>query len=158
MSQNQLGGANAVDYIQSDKTYWTTFGTKIQSWINPFANEIWPATTYTNTASMDNIKGLVINQTSKTIYMAWDDETNGYISQAVPPSPITNNPLDLAYNDDSDVLYVLVDGSGGDVVVAVNTQTGAVVTDDDGDQVFFTLNSEDAYALAYHDGKIYAIY
>jgi len=160
-AQYQLGGAQAVDKIQSDNTYWTTKGTKIQSWINPFGNDIWPSATYTNSAGMDNIKGLVIDQTSKTIYMGWNDGANppvGYISQAVPPSPITNNPLDLAYNVSSTVLYVLVDGSGGDVVVALNPNTGAIIENPDGSQRFYTLNSEDATSLAYLNGKIYAVY
>jgi hypothetical protein len=158
MSQNALGGANSLELIQSDKTYLTGYNQKVQTWTNPFGNDIWPADSYVLTGGLANVKGMVLNQTTKNIYIGWNDGSDGYISQAVPPSPITNTPVDLAYNGDDGELYVLVDGKGGDVVIAVNPTTGAILLTDAGAERFFTLQSENSKALAYHKGNIYAVY
>jgi hypothetical protein len=157
MSQYALGGANAAEFIQSDKTYLTAYNQKVQTWTNPFGNDVWPADSYNLSGGVSNVQGMVINQTTKNIYMGWNDGTDGYISQAVPPSPITNTPVDIAYNADDGELYILVDGKGGDVVIAVNPASGAML-ETSGVERFFTLQSEDAKALAYHKGKIYAVY
>jgi len=155
--QYALGGANAAEFIQSDKTYLTAYNQKVQTWTNPFGNDVWPADSYNLSGGLSNVQGMVINQTTKNIYMGWNDGTDGYISQAVPPSPITNTPVDIAYNADDGELYILVDGKGGDVVIAVNPTSGAIL-ETSGVERFFTLQSEDAKALAYHKGKIYAVY
>lgn len=157
-SQYMLGGAEAAEYIASDKSYWTTYYGQIQQWVNPFANDIWPADNFdagSGSGSLQNVKGLVANQTTKNFYIGWNDGSDGYISQAVPPSPITNEPVDLGYDPASQTLYILVNGKGGDVVVATNVSTGAVKTDDDGNQMFYTLNTEDAYGLTVIDSEIY---
>ena len=157
--QPATSGADAVAYITADTTYWSAKGSKIQQWVTPFGNEIFPSDTHElSGAGVQNIKGLAIQQTSKTIYIGWNDGTDGKVSQAVPPSPITNTLQDLAYNSDDGELYILVDGSGGDAVVAVNPSTGAVLTDSSGKDRFAIVNSEDARAVAYHNGEIFVAY
>ncbi len=156
MDQYALGGADAVDFIQGDNTYWTAKEGDVQLWINPFGQEIWPAKAYTLTGGVQNVQGMAIHPDTSVIYMGWNDGTDGYISTAVPPSPITNTPVDLAYNFDDGELYILVDGNGGDAVVAVNPSTGAIITAD-GEEKYYVINSEEGSAVAYHDGRVYIV-
>jgi hypothetical protein len=152
-----LGGADAIAKIIADGTYWTAKGSQIQQWISPKPNELYGGTAYTVSGVL-NIQGLAIDQTTKTIYIGWNDGTDGKISTAVPPSPITNIPLDMAYNSSSTELYILVSGGGGDAVIAVSPTTGEVLTDGSGADRYYVVNSEDATAVAYLDGKIYVAY
>ena len=123
--------------------------------MNPFGNDIFPAGNPVTVSGVQNIQAMAIKSATKEIYIGWHDGTNGFTSVAVPPSPISNTPLDLAYNADDREMYILVDGNGGDVVVAVNPSTGAILTDSSGAQRYGTVNSEDAFAVAYHDGSVY---
>ncbi|MDP6063516.1 MAG: hypothetical protein QGI49_01810, partial [SAR202 cluster bacterium] len=164
------GGADAVDFIQSDSTYWTADDDSIQMWLNPGGDvyNIWQAETYdmgNPNGALENIQGFVVCPkaatgasypcTTKDMFIGWNDGTDGYISQAVPPSPITNTPRDVAYNADDDVLYILVDGKGADVVVAVDPTTGLVKENSDGEEIFFTLANENANGVAYLNSKVY---
>ncbi|MDP6421276.1 MAG: hypothetical protein QF672_08095, partial [SAR202 cluster bacterium] len=165
------GGGDAIDFIQSDSTYWTANDTEIQLWMNPGGDvfNIFPSDEYNMGApngSLDNIQGFVVCPsasvqgtsyacTEKDLFVGWHDGTDGYISMAVPPSPLTNTPQDLAYNATDNELYILVDGAGADAVVSVNPTTGAINTNSDGDQKFYTLSSEDTYGVAYIGSKVY---
>jgi len=153
----RLNGGDALAKIIADGTYWTAKGSQIQQWISPKPNEVYGGTTYT-VSGVSNIQGLAVDQTTKTIYIGWNDGTDGKISTAVPPSPITNTPLDMAYNSSSTELYILVDGGGGDAVIAVSPTTGAVLTDASGADRYYVVNSENATAVAYLAGKIYVAY
>jgi hypothetical protein len=151
-------GASAVGYITSTNSYLSANANSIQTWMNPFGNDIFPAGNPVTVSGVQNIQALAIKSATKEIYIGWHDGTDGYTSVAVPPSPISNTPLDLAYNADDREMYILVDGNGGDVVVAVNPSTGAILTDSTGAQRYGTVNSEDAFAVAYHDGSVYVAY
>jgi len=153
----RLNGGDGLAHIIADGTYWTAVGSQIQQWISPKPNEVFGGATYT-LSGVSNIKGLAVDQTTKTIYIGWNDGTDGKISTAVPPSPITNTPLDVAYNSSSTELYILVDGAGGDAVVAVSPSTGLVLTDGSGADRYYVVNSENATAVAYLAGKIYVAY
>jgi hypothetical protein len=165
------GGGDAIDFIQSDSTYWTAKDEDIQLWVNPGGDvyDIFTAETYdmgVPNGSLENIQGFVVCPnasvagtsyacTEKDMFIGWHDGTDGYISMAVPPSPITNTPQDLAYNATDGELYILVDGAGADVVVSVDPATGLINTNSDNSEKFYTLSSENAYGVAYLDSKVY---
>jgi len=150
------------DYLQSSKSYFLAKDDNINQFITVNNNVVFTGTGYdvgSGSASLDEVKGLVINQGTQEIYMGWYDSGNsqGKISLAVPPSPYTNNPRDVAYDAASGTLYVLVDGKGEDAVAYIDPSDGSLKTDvlSDG---YFGVGSEDAEALLFDGEHLYVSY